>query len=347
LAGCSDLQYKRDAGLDAANPDRDAAAAEARDGSAARFDASDGSRDAMVAVDGSPAVSGDAAEPASRADAAADGGASSDAEVTLPSWAAELPGQYAVQAYSFTDDGTIVASYLQRWLAVFEEVSGGYELRTQHCEVLSTNVFGNIRVLAPEKMATRRHRVLFDGESFSTEPIDVAQGYEATPPPECVGKAGELVPKRTFQTWLVGPSCRCPGPSIPMRDDCRVLDPEPDGLPGYLLQVRTFNRLGDTDLYGVSADYSKFVKGERRASGSLFARLEMQITSQQYGCRPSGCTDLSGTQPTCSTEFSSAEFVPLEKRELPAGGWSCQTMLARTGELFVSVAPVPPSRCTR
>ena len=192
--------------------------------------------------------------------------------------------------------------------------------------------------------------MLFAADSFSTEPLEWEQGYEREPPENCANHKGELVAKRPFQTWISALRhdsnlCRCPGPLLPEIDDCRVIDPDQDGHPGFSLEVKTIANLGNTTVFGVNASYSRYIDGRRDADGVLRARQETKETALQHGCDPSGCANLRGTLATCSPASSAVEFVPLDRREMPNGGWSCEAIMVRTGALFPTPEPAPPQTC--
>ena len=282
---------------------------------------------------------GDASMPSEMPDDAGRG-------TVLPSWAEQLVGSYAVRSFAFADDGANVTQSEALMIAEIRRDDDVLTLVTQSCKVVAINAIATIHVEKPETLARRRHRMLVDGEVFSTEPIEVAEGYEANAIPDCAGKLGQSIPKRPEQDWLAT-SCTCSADLIPKQDDCRVLDPDGDMRPGYTMFFRTASGLTELRIWGVQANYARFVQMARRADGSLAGRLDAKSGALQYDCSASSCADLSGPTPWCSSELSSVEFVPFAGRPAPTGGWSCEAVRAREGELFPTLPPQVPARCGR
>lgn len=330
---------------DAAPPDAaDALRDAGRDGGPRSGDGGSGgdarSADALVQGGGSDAGGfEDASGPSGLADDAGGG-------ATLPSWAEQLAGSYAVRSYAFADDGANVTLSEGLSIAEIRRERDGLVLVTQACRVVAINALATITVEKPETLAQRSHRMLFDGEAFSTEPNEVAEGYEARAIADCEGKLGQAIPKRPHQKWLAS-SCKCGADLIPKADDCRVLDPDADTLPGYTMFFRSASGLTELRIWGVQANYARFVQMVRRPDGSLVGRIDAKSGALQYDCSVSSCADLSGPTPWCSSELTVVEFVPLARRPAPVGGWSCDAVRTRDGELFPTLPPQVPARCGR
>jgi hypothetical protein len=290
----------------------------------------------------------DAADAAQPSDAMAPEPAPDAAHIdpAAPSWAPSLLGRFAVQGFTFYAEKNAVSTERIRTLIDVHVSDAGIELSEQTCEDYASSALATVKYAHPEKLPARRHRVQFQPDSFSTVPVDTAIGYEATPPPACDGKAGQRVAKRAFQTWFTGATCSCPGDMLPPIDDCRVIDADDDGLAGYTV-LGNVAQLGTTEVYGVTLSLSKYVNGRPRASGGFVAQQERTVSSLQYGCRPAGCANLSGTSTTCGPAQSQIVFVPLAGRAEPTGGWSCASLLARAAELFPDLPPTTPSSCTQ
>jgi hypothetical protein len=308
---------------------------------------SDGSRTPTPLVDAARAGN-DAAVDAAWIGALYDAAVQTDAAVsTLPSWAEQMVGKYGVQMFAFSDDGNTISQSSGLLIADVARRGAQLEMVTQVCKNVATTYLASITVEQPELWERRRHRMLFSGDTFETDPIDVAEGYEPLPPPDCENKAEMLIPKRAHQKWL-GSSCRCGVELIPRADDCRVLDPDGDMLPGFSMRFVTTSGLTELKIYGAQANFSRFVQGRRRGDGALEARLEGKSGALQYGCRPNNCADLSGPTPWCGSEVSSVYFTRLAGHMEPEGGWTCTAITTRQAELFPVLPPPPPSpRCPR
>jgi hypothetical protein len=255
----------------------------------------------------------------------------------VPSWAPELLGQFAVQVFSFSFDAEF-STRRHRLFVTIAPVGADYEMTATLCEHSATNSALTVRVAEPSKLPPMRHKLLFQSSSFSTEPLDTAIGFHAELPPECQGKLGQAVS-------VTGRTCRCLSDVLPqVEDDCRVFDPDSDGLPGYSLLAKAF-ALPESRLYGVTVNRSKFVHGAPRVGGGFVAQQESSEASVQFACQPS-CLNLTGTLPSCAPEQSEVTFVLLDPREVPSG-WTCAAILDRAGKLFPDLAPAKPEFCAR
>lgn len=255
-------------------------------------------------------------------------------------------GQYAMQVYAYGYDGALVTHARRVMLAEITRDGDAYQLVTTSCLDVASTSLATMAVRTPERLPPMRQRLLLEGETFSSEPIDKAEGFLPALPPGCADKLGQRVPKLPHQDWLAD-TCRCGGDLIPTRDDCRVLDPDDDENAGYTIEFRAING-SRVDLYAASLNESRLVEGGRRADGTLHALYDAKSGSLQYGCSPSGCADLSGPVAWCPAEFSSVELRPLVDDAMPAGGWSCEAILARESELLPALPPPwPPGGCNR
>jgi len=317
----------------------------------AHIDASvtDGSKQGAVGDERPPdTLQSDAAEKAMPPLFAADATVQSPSE--LPSWAPELDGLYAGRVVNFAEETGTIASARILQLVEISHQGSEYQLTLKRCSWIAKSILGDLIVKEPSKLAPLRQRLSFDGESFSSSPIDYAHGYDALAP-ECANKPGQAVPKRDYQTWIAGTTCTCPGPAVPMTlDDCRITDPDGDERAGFTMFFDTGAPLVDADVWGVGTYYTSMVHGERRADGTLTAQLEANESSVQLGCSLESrttCIDFTGTAPPCPPVHNRADLVPLEGLEAPSGGWSCEALLLRQSELFVRPEPVPPVGCGR
>jgi hypothetical protein len=297
--------------------------------------------------DASERDAGSSTQGARDADSAAsDGGSPAEPSVTLPSWASAVEGRYAAQVFMFGDNGVSLTSIKLRMLVDVEKSGDRLTMRTLLCESIATSHIGAVRVIAPETLAPRGHRMLFAERTFATEALDVAQGFDPHRQPGC--QNGEAsAPASPGQRWIVGGRCQCASDDLPKASDCRVLDSDEDGLPGYSLQLDGASGVRDTKIYGISVDSSRFVDMERRDDGTLIGRYAGAFTALQYGTDPRSSADLSGPIRSCDPAAASAELTPLTNVPEPPAGWSCDTLRMRATELFKNLGPQSPTRCIR
>lgn len=264
--------------------------------------------------------------------------------VNAPPWAAQLLGHYAVQSIAFQQVGTtLVTRILEIQLTEIAQVNDTLELQSHLCKHVESNRVGTLTLVAPVYLPPRRERVVFDGDTFSTTPLDVAIGYDPSLPPDCVGKAGQRVPKRAFQSWIRGTDCACAESGLPASDDCRVLDPEHDGQPGFTQHADFLS--GPADVYGAIEKSSAMVAGMAQLDGRHWAQLSWHDRFAQLGCSATDCLDLTGVATGCATVRNPVQFVPLDRLDQPALGWTCELVLSRAAELFPGAGPAAPTSC--
>lgn len=328
-------------------PGRDASSTLTPDGSSKETSGPDGGdgRDAATAPqsndrpDAGPTVTTVASEPLP------DAGLPTTSGTVLPSWAPKLLGRYAVVIYGFSEDGLLRTS--SRDLGIMDITLGpnGYEVLSSACQSYGTSAGGTsgAHVVSPTALPPRRFQVVLGADTFVFKPIDVAIGYEQTPPPSCDGHLGEAVDKRDFQTWIAGSKCRCSDQAPPKVDDCRVVDADGDKRPGYTVAFRTLN--ASTDVYGVIESRSSIVQGRVADSGAHTAFFQLNDVVAQFGCEPAGCADVGGVAMSCDTINSQVRFASLDRTTPPAGGWTCPSLIDQFSTLFPAPAPAFPARC--
>lgn len=317
---------------DSAASPRDAAARDARQTSLDFGDAETSRADAQLG-DASATNSDAAVEP--RPDA----GSSAQ-----PAWASQLVGEFAIEAYTFAPDLNGISTSRELFYATITREGDELQLLTRQCELNSSGPTFVFSAPTAPKLPPRRHRILFQQDSFSTETIDYAIGY-VPEVPECAGKAGQLIPAPRSRPWTSVSTCRCPGPTLPPLDDCRVIDADDDNLPGYTI-LGAAVPLAAVEVYGVVASYSKFIDGRPSPNDRGFvAQQDVRSEALQYACRPSTCANLSGPSSSCVPKYNRTLFVPLAELTTPEGGWTCDAVIARAAQLFPDAAPKPPINC--
>jgi hypothetical protein len=141
--------------------------------------------------------------------------------------------------------------------------------------------------------------------------------------------------------WTTGARCRCAEiDEEPLADDCRVLDPDEDGQPGFTFHLMGTTIPGEADVFGGFESASHFANGQLRADGTLHANVRAADTNYQFGCLPDGCTNIAVLGRSCPSSLNSVDFVPLREGEP-----SCASVLAARGTLFPLAVPDYPPKC--
>jgi hypothetical protein len=263
---------------------------------------------------------------------------------TPPTWAAMLPGHYAVRVALFTEDQRVMI----RWneLAYVDIQPAGDQLEalvtpcSENAETASGLSSGGRGV---STLATRRHRVNITSNSFSLVPIDVAIGYDDAQPAACDGQVGKAVTKRPVQTWIRGDTCQCTVEEVPAVDDCRVSDPDQDNRPGYTTKSQTVT--GSSTEWGVTEDRSSYVSGQVGEAGAHTALYQVDEQGALYGCEGALC-NVPSVSVDCAVEYNHVQFALLDRLATPSGGWGCAAVVERVSSLFPASAPAFPGRCT-
>lgn len=368
LSGCADPSYGGLAGpTDASAPAAPTTVVGdgGRSGTSGKADAmsdtmtsTSGARDA--ASDPGPAlVNGDVAPSGapSGADAAAtvatlptdppilaDAGANTANASTLPTWAAQLPGVYAVRVQAFSvSSGTAL-----RWtsLGKMNITQTGDQLSAVMlaCSMTAATQAGTDlgRTDGAAKLPARPFAVTFKGDTFTISPTETAVGYDEKPPEACQGHEGGSVTKRPFQTWIAGTQCVCGIEALPEANDCRVTDPDSDGRPGY----SSSSPIAGVTTWGVSQSFSKFVEGHVGNEQAHTALYFEDGRLNQFGCDPIGACGAVGTSKGCPLQDARVLFAPLHDNAAPSGGWTCASIEASLSKLFPGAPPPFPADCT-
>lgn len=261
----------------------------------------------------------------------------------FPAWAPQLKGRYAVQAFSFAEDSYTVARMTDLWLVTIALEDGEYIARIRTCEQVAVNNIGTVKMLNIDRFPERRHRVFFDGDSFRTEPLEIGIGYDDALPKECEGKPGAEVPKRSFQTWLTGPSCVCGTDPIPSEQDCRITDPDGDKIAGFSIEVTGPIASIKYRPYGISASRTGLVQGHVTQGGKHTAYLAVREQSVQLGSTGTAFM-VPSRAPPCPPETSRVSFYPLDRMTTETE-WTCGALLSRKKELFTNPPLATPMHC--
>jgi hypothetical protein len=262
----------------------------------------------------------------------------------LPAWAAALRGPYASRAFMFKQDdfGTLTRAALIR-LHQFELVEDGLVLRSKICEYLAQTMYADSWMVDPSAAPEQEENVLFSDteQRWSTDGLPVQYGFTRALPAICDGKVGETVNKPASHVWTTSTRCRCAEvDEEPLADDCRVLDPDEDGHPGFTFHLMGTSIPGVADVFGGYESASRLANGQLRADGTLHANVRAAETNYQFGCLPDGCSNIAVLGKWCPSSLNSIDFVPLTNTDP-----SCDAVLATRETLFPMDVPDYPPRC--
>ena len=173
------------------------------------------------------------------------------------------------------------------------------------------------RALYPERLPRRRLDVIHDDTSFHTEGPPVLFGYEAAPPAAC--RPGRQIPRPEPVPWG-GATCTCPLSDVPptSASDCRVVDADGDGEPGFTVQVsgpvqaNTSLRLKDMTQIARGK-----IDSRRRHTGDFVRAAE----EGYLACPDSSCRGTSLS--LCPEGLNPVEFAPLDEDK----SWTCSDII--------------------
>lgn len=263
----------------------------------------------------------------------------------------DLPGTYAIAARAYTRDvrtGTFAQAVRDVvYLGVIEQEQGTDELvlSLQRCrENIDTDqivlkFFSH--VVYPERLPATSHRVRVAGNTFRTESTARQLGFGDELPADCA--PGKTVARPNIP-WLTNGTCVCPAPDVPVPThdrDCRVTDPDADGLPGYTVKYTTNLSTGDTDRYCAreQIDFAKGTVTPDRRHRALLDLSSVQEVELEPNCASGSC---SSPIRACAAKSNPVQFVPLD-----GAGWDCKALVKRVDEggLFNEVSRTFPTDC--
>ncbi|HEX5656993.1 MAG TPA: hypothetical protein VFX59_07345 [Polyangiales bacterium] len=262
----------------------------------------------------------------------------------VPPWAERMLGPYASRASLFRQDeyGTITRGTLIR-LHQFVVAEGGLVVRSKLCQYRASTTLAEITLLDPTGAPEQTQNVLFSDveERWSTDGPPVQYGFTRALPKVCEGKVGESVNKPATQVWNTSAKCRCPEvDEEPLLDDCRLLDPDQDGHPGFTFHLMGTALIGEADVFGGYESASQAVNGQLRADGTMRANVRAADANYQFDCQPAGCTNIAVLGKWCPSSINTIDFVPLTD-----AAPSCESVVAELGTLFPSAIADYPPRC--
>lgn len=238
-----------------------------------------------------------------------------------------LEGRYAVLArFRGTATTSALGSFVEEIVALAEitRVPGeGLRMSWSTCEHRSRIQAPLLpelrsRVQRPDKLPTRTFRVLSSAQGFETQAVPSTVGYEqlteqSCPPGTLRAQAG--------RPWLSDGRCLCASSSEPPTDlrDCRVIDSDGDGQPGFTVEFPGFD-----DAYSRMRDASRMVMGVIASDRRHRANFVGALDTYQLRCPNGPCTRASLS--LCSPEQNPVRFLPLQMRA-DGAPWDCRQIV--------------------
>jgi hypothetical protein len=291
----------------------------------------------LLAACSEPRFPTDAGADDADADASEPASADSRAGTNGSGWA----GRYAARSFLYSLDGLLRPSAEDISLVVIEAEGDGYTLQRQPCLYeghVSFLLEGNLRYEYPRTLPPVRSALIADGAKFSTELAHYTVGFTRELPDEC--DSASSAP--SVESWVSG-SCQCPEDrdALPARpDDCRVDDPEQDGLPGARYDVVVSS--GMTWSYQTAQEVEfRYVNGFRRGD-RLYADVDTDAHTVVLSCSEpgniaAGCS-LQDSTP-CPARYNDTVFVLVEEE------YDCARVIAEKNTLFPTPLPDFPAGC--
>ncbi|MEY4515199.1 MAG: hypothetical protein RLZZ450_7321 [Pseudomonadota bacterium] len=176
-------------------------------------------------------------------------------------------------------------------------------------------------VLSPQTFPRRTFALTVAGTSFQAMGEPGLAGYEALPASSCPSGSAQTHGDRG---WLTGGRCTCPTSELPPTavDDCRVIDSDSDGKPGFTVQ---FTGGAENFSYSRMRDASQIVGGQLSADGRHTAQFVANVDTYQLRCAREPCS--RGSTQACPVSKNPVRFLPLDAK--PDGrDWSCSEAVA-------------------
>ena len=261
-----------------------------------------------------------------------------------PEWSVSLQGDYVTRQVLFSRETTIGTQSSHEILSsvqiAYDERTGETTLRLHMCrDHVNLFVGQSGSVKHPTDYPTRFLLLKYAQGEFHTESMKPDfVGYSELPPAGCT--PGKKLPRTPTQAWL-SDTCDCPAniQDLPeSTSDCRVIDSDNDGKPGFTIQL---NGTVNTNDYVVSRDFSQMVHGTIAANGRHRAAYLVNQDTYQVQCDGS-CT--RGNFVNCQATANPVDFIRLVSR--PDGApVPCPDALKLVddGMLFPTGTPVFPS----
>ena len=257
-------------------------------------------------------------------------------------------GNYVVQARNYGIESSSSAGYAEE-STMLGRVTRNPETNviTMHLELCAnygnTELAGFTTTARITKLADYPQRdltVQVTGDVFQTTGGATYAGYVPGNAATC--PAGTLVKAPVGQTWHPNGQCKCVAGDAPPAniDDCRVIDSDADGHPGF-----TVGWTGgvDRDVYAVRRDSNLLVDGKVDPAGRHTASYVWKQDHVLVQCATGSCPNSTSVafRPCVLGVVNPVRFAPLADLAPSGAAWTCAEMLQSTGALFTEPLAVP------
>jgi hypothetical protein len=259
------------------------------------------------------------------------------------------PGRYAVLARFYGSSATTGGGWFAEESVALVDVrrvpgSTGLTMDAETCAYrgqLTVPLFPTISyvVLSPQTLPRRTFALTVTGKGFQAMGEPALFGYEALRAGSCPGGS---VQTHADRGWLAGGQCTCPSSELPPTtvDDCRVIDSDGDGKPGFTVQ---FTGGAENFAYTRLRDASQIVNGQLSADGRHTAQFIANVDTYQLRCAREPCS--RGSAQVCPVAKNPVRFLPLAAR--PDGkDWTCsETVAAVDASGLIGLGPPTQPDC--
>jgi hypothetical protein len=260
-------------------------------------------------------------------------------------------GNYAIRARFYAIEANSGLAGLAQEIIMLGQAardadSGELMLRVRSCEDHATGGGGPLstdaRMVAPERYPARVYTLQVTGDTFQTAGPPALAGFTAEPATPC--SAGARVPAPPEQSWRKDHQCTCPRDnSTPTTaDDCRVIDSDGDGQPGFTVR---WSGAVKREIYAARRDLSQMASGKIHADGHHTANYTWNHEHSTLACSSGTCADGLAYRPCVPSVPNPVSFAPLGQLAPSGAAWSCSELMQQVGSLFPSDPLAIPEDC--
>jgi len=241
--------------------------------------------------------------------------------------------------FSYAEDNVMLGR-------VARDPRGGLTLAVQNCANYSNAASGTglgttARIVKLERYPERLFSLQVTGDVFQTTGPPTRAGYAQLKAGTC--PVGTAVPvMEPAPSWQSDGTCTCVSDDAPPSgvDDCRVIDSDGDGNPGFTVH---WSGAVTRDLFSVRRDNSQLIEGKVSPNGhhsATFLPRHEHVTLQAATGSTAPATGLA-IRPCVSSVNNPVRFAPLGERSPSGAEWTCAEMLQQTASLFVEPLKAP------
>lgn len=254
-----------------------------------------------------------------------------DAGEPLPvdkAWSALVKPNYALRIRFFGRERKATIAELRHEIIMLArmsvDASGRVQMETHRCRddgyidsPLGTDKFS---WKASASLPVEHFELVWRDGTIRSEAAARAIGFEPEQPASC--SVSGITVARPNDAWFPGGMCECRSEPLPVVEtDCRLSDPDRDGLPGITVQ---HTGLREATLKVRALDSCQIVDGVISSRGRISARYIENYDYQEL------CTSLpcfhNDIMP-CPREYNTVVFEPLPDTAASSQPWDCRSLL--------------------